>query len=198
MKKKFFLASEIPLELRCSVSRVVCQQPNHTKLPRDCKTNLLPGCYQTNLEMNSDWTNLYHVAWWPLYFSCSDWLVLSHMFFAGRSVTGTSWTENLHQGCCQRKRWVLGTGEDAIWFDLLLFPPSLEFPGQHWGPWSSSSAHPGGLPAAWWTALSTHILCSCITAQGPCDWHAHSGSTREAPGSWQPQAVPSTIEQGQN
>lgn len=118
-EKKFFLASEIPLELRRSVSRVVYQQPNHTKLPGDCKTDLLPGCYQTNPEVKSDWTNLHHTSWRSLDFSCSDWLVLSHMFFVGRRVTGTSWTENLHKGWSQWKRRVLGVDEDEIWFDLL-------------------------------------------------------------------------------
>lgn len=127
VKKKYFLASEIPLELRRSVSRVVCQQPNHTKLPRDGKTALLPGCYQTNPEMNSDWTNLHHMSWRPLYFSCSDWLVLSHTFFVGRSVTGTFWTENLHKGWCQQKHRALGIEEDATWSDLLCFLLLLSF-----------------------------------------------------------------------
>ena len=42
----------------------------------------------------------------------------------------------------------------------------------------------------WRTAHS--VVDSSITAQGPCDCHVHSRSTREVPGSWQPQVVPST------
>ena len=41
---------------------------------------------------------------------------------------------------------------------------------------------------------SVHASGSCITAQGPCVRHVRSRSTRDVPGSWQPQAVPSTLE----
>lgn len=67
-----------------------------------------------------------------------------------------------------------------------LFPPSLEFPGQYWCPQPSSSAHPGGLPEAWWTVLYTPMASASLPRARVFSVYTagHKGSASEliAPG----------------
>lgn len=75
-------------------------------------------------------------------------------------------------------------GCDLVW-PCPLSAPSVEFPGQHWCPWSSSPARPGGPPAARWTDLYMPLA-----AASPPRTHVFG---MFAAGQ-QPQAVSSTIE----